>query len=364
MKYAFVALVIIALGACSSPKSVSKADFESVKSTSQHQNGIFYHLPATVIKIEVTAKKTIEKRGPYYRYSQRYLNLSDIIKEDYAGWEIEDARISTAGIPDSNRMFRITSEGTPAGAAVSLTPDGTIKGINISDDECDSQKEKEDTTTKPKKLEDISFDDIPFSEEQLIKTSSAATAEEVANEIYRLRDARRRLLESDMQKLPPDNGAYQKILTEIDKMEKQYLSLFKGKRETETIKKTFTFYPKSSEPTNEVLFRFSSQKGFTEISDMTGTPVYIDLRAENTAENRNIQTPDIEKERSGLIYCRPAKATVKVVDRTLLLNEQEVLIGQFGSLHQMSPSLLDSPDISVKLDSATGAILEIKTKKQ
>lgn len=367
MKNVFFVLMLFTLGACSSQQPVSRADFSMAGEDQSIPEGIIYNLPSTVIKVEITATETIEKRGPYYRYSQRFLNLSDIITEDKTYWEITGARIYTSSVPNPDRTFFVTSEGTPAGAAVNLTPDGILKGLNLSDVSKKAvDKEMEITRTRTTAKDEMSFNDIPFTEEQLIKTSSAATAEEVAAEIYRLRDARRRLIESDMQKLPPDNGAYKRLLKEIRHLEQQYLSLFKGKQQTKTITKTFTFLPDAGKPANQVLCRFSSQKGFTDIIDMSGTPVYIEVQTETKSEEpgstQTDQAKKEEKERSGLFYCRPAKANVKIVDRTVLLNEKEVLIGQFGSLHQLPASLLDNPSTAVKMDPKTGAILEIKTK--
>jgi hypothetical protein len=357
IKNAYILLPLMFLVACTTTKTISKADYTPVKDTSSIQ-GILYNLPATAIKIKITAQKTVEKRGPYYRYSQRYLNLADIITEDRTSWEITNAQISIKGVPAPGRLFKISTEGTPAGAAVCLTPDGILKGLNLTE-----EKEKQITVNnKTIDINDISFDDIPFTEEQLIKTSSAATAEEVAAEIYRLRDSRRRLLESDMQKLPPDNGAYQRILAGIDRMEKQYLSLFKGRKETQTVEKTFTFIPDVAAPGNKILFRFSKQKGFTDIVDMTGTPVYIEIETGSIGNNSVPAVSTDTKERYGLVYCRPAKVNVKIIDRTVLLNEKTVLIGQYGTLHQLPLSILDDPSTTLKLDPNTGALLEIKTK--
>ncbi len=359
-----ILLIGIIAVACAPQKNISKADFEPVTNSGPSSaEGVFYHLPKTVIEVEVTARKIIEKRGPFYRYSRRYLDLSEVITEDKTYWEITGASISTKGIPDPDRLFRISAKGTPAGAAVSLTPEGTLKGLNIQDQTRESKpadRENEADTTLS--TEDISFDDVPFTEEQLIKTSSAATAEEVAREIYNLRDARRRLLESDMANLPPDDGAYQRILDNINKLEQQYLSLFKGKRETIIQTKTFRFIPDANTPANQVLFRFSKENGFTEISNMAGTPVYIEIRNASIPDERNLPV-SANQERTGLIYCRPAKATVQVIDRTVLLNEKEIMIGQFGTLHQLSTDLLDSSNTSVLMDPKTGALIEIHTNQ-
>lgn len=363
-KVPVILLIGIIAVACSFQKDISRADFEPVNdSITSSKEGVFYHLPKTVIEIEVTARKIIEKRGPFYRYSGRYLDLSEVITDDNTYWEITDASISTEGTPDSARLFRISAKGNPAGAAVSLTPEGTLKGFNTSNNSSGSKpsnSQNEPDTTRS--AEDISFDEVPFTEEQLIKTSSAATAEEVAQEIYNLRDTRRRLLESDMATLPPDDGAYKRIFDNINKLEEQYLSLFKGKREVITKTKKFHFIPEADAPANQVLFRFSKEKGFADIVDMTGTPVYIEINNAPDAEERDFSAPS-DQERTGLIYCKPRKATVQVIDRTVLLNEKEVMIGQFGSLHQLPAGLLDNSNTSIEIDPKTGALINIHTNQ-
>lgn len=365
MKLFILISAALFLAGCSTSKDIVRADIEPVENNNTSAEGIYYHLPATILKIEVTAQKVTEKRGPYYRYSQRYLNLSDIITEDRTEWQLTDARIYSEGIPDGKKLFRIEAKGAPAGAAVNLTPEGILKGLNSDAEKANLKKpESKSITNQESTEENHTFDDIPLTEEQLRKTSGAATAEEVAAEIYNLRDSRQRLLESNMQELPPDHGAYDKILKGIDKLEQQYLSLFKGKKDTETVKKTFTFQPDSSSPANQVLFRFSSKKGFTDTTDMTGTPVYIDIKTDSIPENPYDIPPVPEKERGGLVYCRPSKATVKIIDRTVLLTEDDILIGQYGQLHRLPASLLDNPATSIKLDPTTGALLNIQINQK
>ncbi|SFD88463.1 DUF4831 family protein [Thermophagus xiamenensis] len=360
-QYLIYGLFLLMMVSCNAQQNISQGNVFPAREPLP-QEGIYYHLPLTVINVEVTARQTTEKRGPYYRYSQRFLNLNDIITEDRTTWEIVDARIYTTGIPDPNRIFRITAQGNPSLAAVALTPDGILRGINIDEPRQNGvQPPKQFMGAMPEN--DLSFDDVPFTEEQLIKTSSAATAEEVAAEIYRLRDARRRLLESDLETLPPDNGAYERILNGINELENQYLSLFKGKKETFTVTKVFSIIPDTSMSGNQVLFRFSERKGFTDQLDLTGTPVYIEIESVSPIANRSLNLPDKQEQRTGLVYCKPSKAHIKIIDRTVLLTETDVLIGQFGSLHQLPPTLFDDPSITLKLDTRTGALLNIKTQR-
>ena len=70
-----------------------------------------------------------------------------------------------------------------------------------------------------------------------------------------------------------------------------------------------------------------------------------------------------DKNNRGLIYCQPAIAVVKIIDRTLLLSTSEIGLAQFGQLLRTSADLLDSQNIGVVLDPSTGAIEKILDRK-
>lgn len=362
MKKLLIALIPLSLLACTTQLPVTEARVDRAAPGATSLEGIYYFLPKTAIRVEVTADKIIEKTGPFYRYSQRYLNLSEVITEDSEAWQIRSASITTAGIPDAERRFRITAQGAPAAAAVSLTPDGILKGLNLFMDLPFQAPFHSDFSPSTASSRAVTFDDVPYTEEQLQKTSTAAMAEEVAKEIYRLRNNRTRIVESEAQLLPPDEGAYHIVLQELEKQENKFLSLFKGKRETQTITKTFTFIPDTLKEGNQVLFRFSAQNGFLEPLDVSGTPVYIDINADDKSTDEKIITPGEKEEMPrGLVYCIPSAAKVKVIDRTVLLAESRVQLAQFGKLHRLPASLVNNPSTIVVADPATGGIMKIMT---
>lgn len=362
MKKIILASVTLSLFACTVQKPAYKAAVDQISAGAAATEGIYYYLPKTAIRVEVTAEKTIEKTGPFYRYSQRYLNLSDVITEDSEQWRIGTARITTTGVPHPNRRFRITAEGTPSAAAVSLTPNGILRGLNLFMQPALQPTPEISEYALPQDAQTLNFDDVPFTEEQLLKTSTAAMAEEVAKEIYRLRQSRSRILASDAQLLPPDEGAYQSVLNQLDEQEKKFLSLFKGKKVTHKITRTFFFMPDTLNQGNQVLFRFSAQNGFLEPLDVSGTPVYIDLKSEGTLpQDLSLPATDKNNPERGLVYCIPATARVKIIDRTVLLTEGEVQLGQFGALRRMPSSMLDIAGTIVVVDPATGGLLQVLT---
>jgi len=348
---------------CSTKEPVSSGIVTLSKNNIPSEHGLWYYLPKTVIKIEIIAEKEVAKTGPFYRFSQRFLNISDVVTEDREGWHIIGANISTYGIADEKKLFKVSTEGTPGMAALSLTTDGVLKSINHNKTEkFNNQELLEQPSSKIISLENINFNDVPFTEDQLIKSSTTAMAEEVSKEIYRLRQLKSRMIKGEV-KFSPDTGSFEQMLAELEKLEQAYLSLFTGKIEKQTIKRVYEFIPDNSQNANTVLLRFSQQKGFLESMDVSGTPVYIEIEVNTKNTNNYLLEEDKKTENTtGLAVCNPVPAKVRIIDRTLLLTESKVFLGQFGQVYRLPKDLLNGSKIEILLDESTGAIKEIKIK--
>ena len=359
----FFLLSIVFLFGCATKDPVSSGSVSLSKNKIPSEHGLWYYLPKTVIKVEIIAEKEVAKAGPFYRFSQRFLNISDVITEDREGWRIIGANISTQGIADENKLFKVSTEGVPGMAAMSLTIDGVLKSVNLPVTEAiNNQISFEQPSSKFISLENINFNDVPFTEDQLIKSSTTAMAEEVSKEIYRLRQLKSRMIKGEV-KFSPEAGSFEQMLTELEKLEQAYLSLFTGKVEKQTVKRVYDFIPDDSQNVNTVLLRFSQQKGFLESMDVSGTPVYIEIEVNTKNTNNYLLEEDKKTENTtGLAVCNPVPAKVKIVDRTLLLTESKVFLGQFGQVYRLPKDLLNDSKIGLLLDETTGAIKEIKFK--
>ncbi len=362
-KNIFIITVLLTLISCSSNKEiVNKGVVKKSQERVPTESGLWYYLPKTVVEVEVTAEKIIHKVGPFYRFSQRFLNLSDVVSENKETWVISDAKITTYGIPDKEKLFSINTTGLPSLAAISLDENGVLRSVNLHQ----RGKRKEDIKefVKPiKSIEEINFDDVPYTEEQLIKTSTAAMAEEVAKEIYRLRALRKDILEGEIDNLPPDGYAYEQTLAEIKRQEQAYLELFTGKKIVQKQTKVFKYIPEKDYYYNDVLFRFSEKSGFLRENDVSGTPVYIEFEVLEGV-NEDLVSQENEKDASnrGLIYCQPGVANVKIIDRTVQLIEKDVNIAQFGKILRMPADILENKDAGVILDGSTGAVKNVVIK--
>jgi hypothetical protein len=353
----FVLLIVflVVMVGCSTKQIVSNGTVTHEPKGFATEHGMYYYLPKTVIQVEVVAEKEVVKPGPFYRFGQRLLNISAVETESMEAWHLVSATIATTGIPDTKRQYRVSTIGKPSLAALSLTSSGILAAINTPGF-YDLPKE-EAVTERVISLSDIDFDEAPYSGEQLIKSSTAAMAEEVAKEIYRLRLLRNQILKGELETLPPDAGAYNLTLAEIDRQEGALLALFTGKRIKQTIKKVVDFLPEPGQILNTVILRFSQQNGFLDAMDVSGTPVYIevdvdpsnlkDLVAAETSKSENV---------AGLVYCKPVVAQVKIIDRTLLLTSKQVYLAQFGQVLRMPADLFNSQGVGAELDVATGDI--------
>ncbi len=201
---------------------------EASKVSNATVNSLIYSLPVTVIRVEILAEKTVSKVGPFYRYSQKYLNISDVVLENKEEWKLKSVKLYTVGEPDNNNRFVVTSSGPNIASLLNLTPEGVLAGVNRNKLPEYRSSLKCNVEKKMPGIADVSFDTVPLLEKQLTKTSTAAMAEETANLIYKVRKRRFKILASDYEVLPPDGKSYEVTVQELNKYEKQLVELFTG----------------------------------------------------------------------------------------------------------------------------------------
>jgi len=352
----------IVLVSCAVEQTIpSQVNVKQVAQLSNAKNNVLlYSLPTTVVRVNVEVEKNISKVGPFYRYSKKMLNVTDVVKEDKVEWRIKSVNIETFGIPDNEKQYAISFSGASAAPLVNITPEGVLAGINT---DVVNQKSylKDYTLADLPNLEDVNFNNVAMIEKQLVKTSTAAMAQETANYIYKIRKRRFKILASDFEQLPPDGQSYEVMVRELNTLEKEHLELFVGKTETFTTTHSFDLIPNELSVSNEVLFRFSALNGIVDKMDVSGAPVYYELKVEDTQKlpNGPIVSDKKGEVRNGLFYCKPGKAVVKIIDKNVLIKEQEVFLGQYGQTISMPSNVLEQGNVSIQLNPATGALQSI-----
>ncbi len=69
------------------------------------KNGVFYALPRTFIKVEISVIKTEHFAGPYSEFAGKYLDLEDVATNNYNEYEITNVSLSTIAEPDPEHYY-------------------------------------------------------------------------------------------------------------------------------------------------------------------------------------------------------------------------------------------------------------------
>lgn len=353
----FLLFAIVLAMSCADAKEKPEVKVTPVGSEADAANGgVIYALPKTMLRIKVEAEVVVRKVGPYYKYSNKYLNISDVVTEDAVSWRLLSASIESYGVADYSRRYLISSVGADI-PSVALSSDGVLMGVNA--DVAQSFLPAGECTDAS--LPEISFDDVRLGRSVLTKTSTTAMAEEIALSIYRLRDKRMSLLGGEDATILNDEGSYSKVLSEIDALEDSYMSLFAGKVVKKRVVKYFDVEPGATSTSGSVLFRFSEKDGFMDALDIAGKPVYVDVEFEANKVNALSADSKLRQKApiTGLRYLIPGTMYVKVVDRNRPLAEGKFLCSQHSQEASLAPEVL-SDGYSVVLNQHTGALVNLK----
>ncbi|WP_320018004.1 DUF4831 family protein [Labilibaculum manganireducens] len=345
-------------------------------------NTVVYALPQTVLKLNVTAEKTILKRGPFAEYAKKYLNISDVVSADGVEWELKSIDVSSYGEADPEEYHKITTSVDYEPSLISLTPTGLMRGFNlekkmilkeekesvfITDDKIDIEygkfsidpiiKYKEDTIFKVVET-DTAFVKVPVLEKQALVKSLEEKAEEAAHQIFKLRKRRFKILTANYEVLPPDGKAYEIIIKELEKLENDYLSLFVGKRVGFQENFQFLYTPKNGE-NGGVIFRMSQQAGPVGVNDLGGKPIRVDFKnLEITRELAIIPTVGIVPQKQ-IFYRIPGMADVSISNGKEILFQNRMPIAQFGKIANMPAEVLLNENYSIEFFPDLGSIKNV-----
>lgn len=386
---------ILLLFSCNSSKEI--IDVQNINSlTSNYQNNFVYSLPKTKIIIVVQVEKIIQNKGPFADFTDKYLGaLNNMIKQNETFWNISDVSflsypvidtLNTYVIGSSENIFlplSLTKEGFPIAYNDSSQNyqfkqlDLNSSGLNddhsknlsfnfVSSDK--SYKVTYDTVYK-EEVYDTIIRKVPILKPNLVKKTPEEQAKELADRITVLRDDRAALLvgEADNDNLPTGD-ALKIMLSEIDKLETEYLSMFVGR--SDTLRYTFTF---SYTPENNVyqqsviLFKFSQNSGLLPADNIYGTPVYFKISSNNKSSNisnynynSNLLAQVSRKTlNKGLFYRIPQQATVKLVFNSQIISEKNMYIAQHGTVQFLPANIFKNPNLKIKFYPELGSIESI-----
>jgi hypothetical protein len=320
--------------------------------------GITYTLPKTSLIVNAEVIKITAKAGPYFRYAEKYLGIKNAVTEDKTYYQLGKVSILNKGIPDAENTYIVDFKPGTVAPYAFLTEDGRLCTINadyVPKDE-----------TGPAEVASPPSPPAPalpvYTEELLMAGSTARQAEVAAKQIYRIRESRLNILTGEADNLPPDGEAMKLVIQQLEQQEKALANLFTGTTAKET-----SYYDVSLVPyenlEREVLFRFSEPLGIVDADDLSGTPVYLNLKSlEPPAPPADPKETEKKlKLMKGIIYNIPGKAQVEIFMNRKSLLKDEIMVVQFGTRENLAPAVFEDKKTPVKVYfyPETGAIKQI-----
>jgi len=375
MKFRIFFISLFFLGFCFDAFSQSndrkKGSAESV-AVVHYPEGVVYALPRTVIVVKVKAKKETFFPGPYAAFARKYLGYQLVETQNYTRWSISALEIDTHGEPDPLAMFKGMDS---VASRLCLLPDGRILGIESPEIQFGEEMLTRNFIVN-ELVPKVPFTDLSSSEEYDILVDQAAgteklvgkslemKAQEAADYLIHLRKKRAYTIISPTDLVPEDGLGYQVFLQEAQRLEKEYTELFLGKTYCSEHEFTFEYIPSDKEPKNDILFRFSEEKGIVPVSDVSGRPFVLDLTRNNAslAKAQELKASVHPKAgQSGIFYRIPVMGELTLSNGLQPLLQAKFPVAQFGVLAPLPEHLLDGKH-SVEFDRVTGTIKQIRKK--
>ena len=341
--------------------SFAQTQVVKVNAMKANDYGVQYMLPKTVLTITVEYSQTQTKAGPYARYASRYLGIQDseVTKEDQTYYILDKISVSEKGVPDRGQSYLVLFKPKTTAPFVYLTDDGLLCTINAEYRPEASISAKNTQTAVASDLPKLNPQSI-YTEEYLRAGSVSKMAEVAAKNIYRIRESRQDLLTGEVENVPKDGEAMRIILGNLDAQEKLWTELFTGSSETKTYSKVFTVEPEN-ETTEAILLRFSKHLGVVDADDLSGSPVYWNLKNLKTVEIAPIDPKKKTKEIPSIVYNLPGKGEIEIYTATQKLASAIVNVTQFGTTEKLSTTLLEDKKGTVQIYfyPSTGGIRQI-----
>lgn len=347
---------------------------------------VVYALPQTVLNVDVLVEKKIQKVGPFASFSEKYIGIAPKVTSDAIKWNVKSIAVSEKGEVDSQNFYKLTSVGNYQPNLIQLTPEGLIHGFNMTQFKTEenivlnSVKEnveveieygkfsidpnlliRKDTVYKVVET-DTAFIKVPELKEVAFAKSIEDKAKEAAHQLFKLRKRRFKILTANYEVLPPDGKAYEVIVRELDKLEKEYLALFLGKEVSVMESGQFTYKPTANDK-GGVLFRISPSKGLVDVSDLKAVPVRVEFKNLAVTSELPVLPQDPNVLANSLIHYRiPGQAVVVIKGKEVLYKGNHT-IAQFGKVMTMPSQVLLHEGYRIEFYPKTGAIKSISKQK-
>ncbi len=343
------------------------------------RNGVFFALPRTVVKITVTLREVETLRGPYAEYAQQLMGISGPVMQNTKEFDLADIRFETLAEPDPEHFyFMEVDEKTTKderNISLSVTANGILRAVNSLSGSREQRIQQEeykmltdprlfdfsasaslyrkvdtvirvvtvDTATVRKRFFNTTFEEKP----------TEVKAREAADMVSRLRESRFNLL-TGYQETSFSRETIEYMNKNLQKMEDEYISLFRGVRAERLLSFTYYMVPDENK-LNQVVCRISKEAGILEPGDSKGREVVLVARRSGVVAKTPAWAPKPAETKATVIpYRIPDMVQLSVRFSGKTYDERYLPLPQFGIVSQM-PFLKNR----IEFDPQTGGIRSV-----
>lgn len=319
---------------------------------------IVYSLPKTTLSLEVEAVCESFHAGPYAKYAKKYLGI-DAREDDSNTYTVSRIKLTPRVEADMSTRYEINvgSSSVSESSLLKITSQGLISlngsfsggeetwrfgngGVRTEFADGNRGSNFSSETVELYKLEkkDGGYERVAVSQTQVVAKSAERKAAETAAAIFNLREKREQIITGDTD-ATFSGEALGAAISEINRLEEQYMSLFVGYSDYSVQTMSFDLVPVPGDEQVYVAFRISEASGLLPSDNMSGRPVVASLTLD-ARDAEVVSSGGSSKGKHELYYRIPAVATLKIMDQSKLLMQARVPVYQLGETVSMPVSLL------------------------
>ena len=301
-----------------------------------------YSLPRTVLRLEVEAEQEIFYAGPYARYASKYLGI-DARESDESVTRLVSVRLEALTEADQSARYvlpqakevpafmKLSTQGLVSlGGSVPAQDEWRFPAVKRSDFETRGVASNLTSESATLYRRDGSEGrTVSVQQQMVVEKSADQRAKETADIIFDLRAKRRQIVTGDTD-ATFSGEALGAAVAEIDRLEKEYMSMFIGYSVYRQYNKNYDVIPnKGAKNQRYIAFRVSDTDGLVEPEDIGGKPYILELQSEK------ISAPDesaAKPSKGPVVYYRiPAICTARLTDGSGVLLRTRVPVYQLGA---------------------------------
>ena len=206
--------------------------------TPGQQNGLYYSLPQTMLKLDFIIEETQMERSPLSDYASNYMEMADYVDYESTEYRLVDVKMSSIATPDPNALFFVTFGAVRGSNKIQfdLLPNGIIRCVGMGNGNEDVMDVVEYEISTPF-VESNGSSNTGLMNLMTSGKSNAQLAKEVADKIEEIRKAKFNLV-SGYYETAFNPEALKMMYQELEKMEAEYTNLLLGNRISKTVVKS------------------------------------------------------------------------------------------------------------------------------